>query len=94
MKLQGVDLLRRTERPQERNPMISVGFARVSKKRPCRICGKPLIAALQDMKARKGSVPQSTVSVPDPRFDQTLIDPNLRLCRRFFSCPPKQTYGR
>src|SRR5215467_7889544 len=23
------------------NPMISVGFARVSKKRPCRICGKP-----------------------------------------------------
>src|SRR5829696_10369600 len=25
----------------KRNPMISVGFARVSKKRPCRICGKP-----------------------------------------------------
>ena len=30
-----------TERLQKRNPMISVGFARVSKKRPCRICGKP-----------------------------------------------------
>jgi hypothetical protein len=28
--------LRRTERQQKRNPMISVGFARVSKKRPCR----------------------------------------------------------
>jgi len=25
----------------KRNPMISVGFKRVSKKRPCRICGKP-----------------------------------------------------
>ena len=25
----------------KRNRMISVGFARVSKKRPCRICGKP-----------------------------------------------------
>src|SRR5215510_3098464 len=25
----------------KRNPMISVGFQRVSKKRPCRICGKP-----------------------------------------------------
>src|SRR5215203_5354209 len=25
----------------KRNPMISVGFERVSKKRPCRICGKP-----------------------------------------------------
>jgi len=30
-----------TERLQQRKPMISVGFARVSKKRPCRICGKP-----------------------------------------------------
>ena len=26
---------------QKRKPMISVGFTRVSKKRPCRICGKP-----------------------------------------------------
>src|ERR1051325_10554130 len=25
----------------KRNSMISVGFERVSKKRPCRICGKP-----------------------------------------------------
>ena len=31
----------RTERLQKRKPMISVGFERVSKKRPCRICGKP-----------------------------------------------------
>src|SRR4026207_937611 len=30
-----------TARQQKRKPMISVGFARVSKKRPCRICGKP-----------------------------------------------------
>jgi hypothetical protein len=40
MRICAHDLIR-TERQQKRNPMISVGFARVSKKRPCRICGKP-----------------------------------------------------
>ena len=40
MRICAHDLIR-TERQQKRNPMISVGFARVRKKRPCRICGKP-----------------------------------------------------
>ena len=30
--------------------MISVGFERVSKKRPCRICGKPTYVAFRGMK--------------------------------------------
>ena len=42
-------------------PMISVGFARVSKKRPCRICGKPTYCDFSRAKV----LPSACASVRD-----------------------------
>ena len=62
----------------KRDSVISVGFKRVSKRLPCRICGNPLIrkgAALHSSSVviQRAPRPASLVSAHVPLFAGTLL---------------------
>jgi hypothetical protein len=90
--MKGADDLIRTKLPIKRNPMISIGFKRVSKKRPCQICGEPTYCGFSRDEGTSicmrvswifppfaDSPPASALSIP--KFHSSRFDQQLRSAR-------------